>query len=277
MRLIHVIAITIVSVIGARSVDAATLTWDRNPELDVRGYVIEYGTQSGNHSTTVDVGNALTYALNPPSGQRYYIVVRAYNGNGVGPKSNEVVLDLTTSTTNRPPTLNKPPNQTGVIGSAVTLALSGSDPENAVLSYSATDLPRGLTINSASGAISGTLQFAGTYNVTATVSDGSLSASQMFTWIVTTSTTAASDTTAPTVPFTSPGQNQTVTKNAKLRASAADAGGSGVRSVRYLLDGVALSEEIAAAPYNYTWTLNKVATGSHQLTARAVANAFHSG
>ena len=277
MRLIHVIAITIVSVIGARSVDAATLTWDRNPELDVRGYVIEYGTQSGNHSTTVDVGNALTYALNPPSGQRYYIVVRAYNGNGVGPKSNEVVLDLTTTTTNRPPTLNQPPNQTGVIGSAVTLALSGSDPENAVLSYSATDLPRGLTINSASGAISGTLQFAGTYNVTATVSDGSLTASQMFTWIVTTSTTAASDTTAPTVAFTSPVHNETVSKNAKLRASAADAGGSGVRSVRYLLDGVALSEEIAAAPYNYTWTLNKVATGSHQLTARAVDNAGNVG
>ena len=276
MRLIHVIAITIVSVIGARSVDAATLTWDRNPELDVRGYVIEYGTQSGNHSISVDVGNVLTYALNPPSGQRYYIVVRAYNANGVGPKSNEVLLDLTTTTINRPPTLNLPPNQTGVVGSAAFLALSGSDPENAVLNYSASGLPPGLTISSTTGAISGTLQTAGNYNVTASVSDGSQITSQLFTWIVTDSTTATTaDTTPPTVAFISPANNETVSKNAKLRAAASDAGG--VRSVRYLLDGIVLSDEIAAAPYNYTWTLNRVPLGSHQLTARAVDNAGNVG
>ena len=276
MRLIHVIAITIVSVIGARSVDAATLTWDRNPELDVRGYVIEYGTQSGNHSTSVDVGNVLTYALNPPSGQRYYIVVRAYNGNGVGPKSNEVLLDLTTTTINRPPTLNLPPNQTGVVGSAAFLALSGSDPENSVLSYSASGLPPGLAISSTTGAISGTLQTAGNYNVTASVSDGSQITSQLFTWIVTNSTTATtSDTTPPTVSFATPTNNETISKNVKLRANASDA--SGVRSVRYLLDGAVISGDITTAPYSYTWTLNKVSPGTYQLTARAIDNAGNVG
>ena len=275
MRLIHVIAITILSIVGARGVDAATLTWDRNPELDVRGYVIEYGTQSGNHSTSINVGDTVTYALNPPSGQRYYIVVRAYNGNGVGPKSNEVVLDLTTTTINRPPTLNLPPNQTGVVGSAASLTLSGSDPENAPLNYSAGGLPPGLSVNPTTGVIWGTLQTAGTYSVTATVSDGSLVASQTFLWIVTTSTAGTSDTTPPTVAFMSPANNETISKNVRLRATASDAGG--VRSVQYLVDGVVLSEAIAAAPYNYTWTLNKVAPGSHQLTARAVDNAGNVG
>jgi hypothetical protein len=265
-----------VSVIGARSVDAATLTWDRNPEQDVRGYVIEYGTQSGNHTSSINVGDVLSYALNPPSGQRYYIVVRAYNANGVGPKSNEVVLDLTTTTTvNRPPTLDLPPNQTGVVGSAATLALSGSDPENAPLNYSAGGLPPGLTVNPTTGVISGTLQTAGTFSATATVSDGSLIATQTFMWTVTASTAGTLDTTPPTVAFMSPANNETISKNAKLRATASDAGG--VRSVQYLLDGVALSAEILAAPYNYTWTLARVAAGSHQLTARAVDNAGNVG
>jgi hypothetical protein len=277
MRLFRVITITVVSLIGAGGVEAATLTWDRNPESDVRGYVIEYGTQSGNHSTSVDVGNVLTHVLSPPSGQRYYIVVRAYNASGVGPKSSEVVLDLTTTVvTNQPPTLSLPPNQTGTVGSVVRLALTGADPEGGTLLYSAGGLPPGLAISSASGLITGTLQTAGTYTVTVTVSDTKLTATQSFTWVVTPSATAGTaDTTPPVVTIMSPAHNETVSKNVKLRAAVTDAGG--VKSVRYLLNGVALSEEITTTPYQYNWTLAKVADGSYQLTARATDNAGNVG
>ena len=276
MRLVNVIAITIVCLLGVGTVDAATLSWDRNPEPGVAGYVISYGTQPGVHTTTVDVGNVITYVLNPPSGQRYYIVVQAYNQAGLSPKSQEVVLDL--SSTNQAPTLNQPPNQSGFVGDSATLALTGMDPENAALTYSATGLPPGLTINPPTGVISGTLLTAGTYGVTATVSDGSLTASRSFTWIVATSTSppAPSDTTPPTVAFTSPANNATINgKNTKLRASASDA--SGVRSVRYLLNGNSLSGDITNAPYTYTWDLSRVAAGSYQLTARAVDNAGNQG
>lgn len=98
MRFVHVIAITIVSLVGVQQLEAATLTWDSNPEPTVIGYRVSYGTQSGVHTTTVDVGKVITYVLSPPSGQRYYIVVQAYNQEGVSPKSAEVILDLTTAT-----------------------------------------------------------------------------------------------------------------------------------------------------------------------------------
>jgi hypothetical protein len=282
MGVIRVIAITILWLVAVGPLEAATLTWDANPEPDLIGYRVSYGTASGVHTTSVDVGKVLTYNLTPPSGQRYYIVVQAYNDAGVSPKSNEVVLDLTTTTiSNQPPTLNQPANQSGFVGSSATLVLSGSDPENATLRYSATGLPAGLSLNSSSGAISGTLQTAGNYSVTATVSDGSLSASRTFSWTVSTQPTsttppASTDTTAPTVSITSPSNNETLNaQNVKVRATASDAGG--VRSVRYSVNGNALSGEISTAPYTYTWDLSSVASGTYQLTARAVDMAGNAG
>ena len=77
--------------------EAATATWDPNPEPDVLGYVLAYGTQSGVYTTEINVGNVLSYEFFSPPGYRYYLVVRAYNAMGVGPNSNEVMLDLTTT------------------------------------------------------------------------------------------------------------------------------------------------------------------------------------
>lgn len=67
-------------------VQAATLrvAWDRNPESDVTGYRVRYGTSSRNYSVTIDVGNRTDFALsNLSQGTRYYIAVQAYNRAGV--------------------------------------------------------------------------------------------------------------------------------------------------------------------------------------------------
>ena len=281
MTVARVMAITIVWVLTALPLEAATLTWDKNPEPDVTGYVVSYGTQSGLHTTQVNVGNVLTFTLTPPAGQSYYVVVQAYNATGSSPKSAELVLS-TAAATNQAPTLNQPPNQSGYVSSSATLTLSGSDPEGARLTYGASGLPPGLSVNSSSGVISGTLQTAGNYNVAATASDGSLTASRTFTWVVSTQTSATptpttppptspSDTTAPTVSFTSPSNNETLSgKNTKVRITASDAGG--IKSVRYLLNGATLSGDLTGAPYNYTWDLSKLANGAYQLQARAVDN-----
>jgi hypothetical protein len=286
MRVVRVIAITIVWLAAVLPLEAATLTWDASSGPNVAGYRVSYGTQPGVHSTQVDVGNVLTFNLAaPPPGQTYYVVVEAYSENGNSPKSNEVVLS---STTNQPPTLNQPPNQSGLVGSSASLLLTASDPENATLTFSATGLPPGLTLISATRTISGTLQTAGTYNVTATVSDGTLTTSRSFTWIVTAPTTTPppapppppppppADTTAPAVAFTEPSNNQTLNgKNVKVRVSVSDAGG--IRSVRYFLNGNALSGELTGAPYNYTWDIGSLAAGAYQLQARAVDNAGNVG
>ena len=85
--------------------ESATATWDRNPEPDVLGYVLAYGTASGVYTTEINVGNVLSYEFFSPPGYRYYLVVRAYNAMGVGPDSNEVVLDLTTPPDQSSPTV----------------------------------------------------------------------------------------------------------------------------------------------------------------------------
>jgi hypothetical protein len=65
------------------SAEAASITleWDRNPESDVQGYVISYGTASRAYRTEVNVGNqtSFTFTLNPGTPTTYYFVVQAYN------------------------------------------------------------------------------------------------------------------------------------------------------------------------------------------------------
>ena len=86
---------------------------------------------------------------------------------------------------NSAPTLAAVANQSGVVGQAVSLALSGSDADGGTLSYSATGLPAGTSIAAATGVISGTPTTAATYNVTAQVSDGQGgTAAQSFTWTI---------------------------------------------------------------------------------------------
>src|SRR5262249_37221013 len=84
-----------------------------------------------------------------------------------------------TFTVNRPPSLSAVANQTNPENTTVSLQLAGSDPDGNTLTYSATNLPPDASVNASTGLISGTLTFAsaGTYSVTATVSDGTLTAS----------------------------------------------------------------------------------------------------
>ncbi|HEY7175063.1 MAG TPA: putative Ig domain-containing protein, partial [Micromonosporaceae bacterium] len=82
-----------------------------------------------------------------------------------------------------PLTMNNPGNQTGTVGTAVSLTLSASG-GTAPYTFSATGLPAGLSISS-SGVISGTPTTAGTSTVTATVHDSaSGTASTTFTWTI---------------------------------------------------------------------------------------------
>jgi chitinase len=79
--------------------------------------------------------------------------------------------------------VTNPGNQTGTVGTAASVQVSGSDSAGKSLTYSATGLPAGLSISSA-GLISGTPSAAGTSNVTVTASSGSASGSTSFTWTV---------------------------------------------------------------------------------------------
>ena len=82
-------------------------------------------------------------------------------------------------------TVNNPGNQSGTVGTAVSLQMSGSDSASGqTLTYSATGLPAGLSISS-SGLISGTPTTAGTSSVTVTAKDGTgATGTTSFSWTV---------------------------------------------------------------------------------------------
>ncbi len=89
---------------------------------------------------------------------------------------------------NTPPTVANPGSQSSTEGEDVSLQIDASDPdEDDVLTYEASGLPVGLSINSATGLISGTVTegAAGSYDVEVTVTDDGSpqeSASTSFSW-----------------------------------------------------------------------------------------------
>lgn len=175
--------------------DTLNVAWDPNAD-SVSGYAVYIGVQSGTYSQRFDVGGvtAFTYA-NATAGQRYCFAVAAYTGSGEGPKSGEVC-----GYSNRVPTLTNPGNQSSTVGQSVSLQLQGSDPDGLPVSYTATGLPAGLSLMSSTGYIAGSGTTAGTFSVTAKVSDGVLNSSQVFTWTMTT----ASDATVPIISIATP-------------------------------------------------------------------------
>ena len=89
-------------------------------------------------------------------------------------------------TTGNTVTVTNPGIQTSTVGTAVSLQIKGSDSASGqTLTYSASGLPAGLSINSASGLISGTPTTAGSSSVTVTAKDTTgASGSASFTWTV---------------------------------------------------------------------------------------------
>jgi Glycosyl hydrolase family 12/Cellulose binding domain/Putative Ig domain len=83
-------------------------------------------------------------------------------------------------------TVTNPGNQTGTVGTAASLQVHATDSGSGqTLTYSASGLPAGLSINSSTGLISGTPTASGTSNVTVSARDGTgASGSASFTWTI---------------------------------------------------------------------------------------------
>jgi hypothetical protein len=175
--------------------DSLNLAWD--PNIDpVSGYAVYVGVQSGIYGQRFDVGGATNFTYSTATaGQRYCFTVAAYTSIGEGAKSSEVC-----GYSNRFPTLANPGNQSSAVGQSVSLQLQGSDPEGQPVSYSATGLPAGLSLMSSTGYIAGAGTTTGSFSVTARVSDGVLTTSQVFTWTMTT----GGDTTPPSISILTP-------------------------------------------------------------------------
>jgi hypothetical protein len=103
-------------------------------------------------------------------------------------------LDTTSGGGGNTVTVASPGAQTGTVGTAASLQIRASDSASGqTLTYSASGLPAGLTINSSTGLISGTPATAGTFNATVTATDTTgASGSASFTWTIGTGSTGGS-------------------------------------------------------------------------------------
>ncbi len=117
--------------------------------------------------------------FNLTPGKTYYFAVKAKNRAGLW-------SDIGYSdgiTVNRPPVLNTIGNKTINEGILLQLTISAQDPDGDILTYSATNLPSGANFNASTRTFSWTPNYtqAGNYQVTFSVSDGSVSVSKTIT------------------------------------------------------------------------------------------------
>jgi hypothetical protein len=137
------------------------------------------GEGCGGTVTSAEIVNSGTLAPDTTA------TITAFNYNGVTLGSTADVVTVTS-----------PGNQTSTVGTGIATLqpVASSSLGDVITSWAETGLPAGLTINTTTGAISGTPSTAGTYTVTLTATDtAGTQGSVQFTWTVN-----ASSTTTPT-------------------------------------------------------------------------------
>ena len=120
-----------------------------------------------------------------------YSVILTATDNGTPAQQGQASFTWTVSNTNQAPDVTNPDEQTSAEGAVISLQIDASDLDGDTLTYAASDLPEGLSINSASGLISGTVSYDASsgspYEVTITVTDGGspqLQDQAVFDWVV---------------------------------------------------------------------------------------------
>ena len=134
--------------------------------------------QSGSR---LSVGGPARAADAPPGFYLLFVI------NAAGTPSHGHIARIGVASTPDPevvPSIEDPGNQNGETGVEATLQLSATDPNGDPLTFSASGLPPGLSVEASTGLVSGMPTTVGTYNVNVSASDGINSASASFTWAI---------------------------------------------------------------------------------------------
>jgi hypothetical protein len=153
-----------------------------------------------------------------------------------------------------------PGSITNAVGATVDYQVQADDTCTGSLSYAASGLPKGLSINSSTGVISGTTSTAGTYNVTLTGTDSTgPSGSATFTWTV-------GSTSTNTVTVTNPGsQTGTVGTATSLQIHATDSASG--PTLTYSASGLPAGLTIGATTGLISGTPTTAGTSTAKVTA----------
>jgi subtilase family serine protease len=190
-----------------------------------------------------------------------------YNGpTGWGTPDGLTAFQSTSGTGNTV-TVTNPGNQTGTVGTAASLQISATDSASGqTLTYSATGLPAGLSINSSTGLITGTPTTSGSNSVTVTAKDTTgATGSASFTWTI-------NAATGNTVTVTNPGsQTGTVGTAVSLQIKATDSASG--QTLTYSATGLPAGLSISATTGLITGTPTTAGTYSVTVTAKDTTGA----
>ena len=152
-----------------------TLAWDPDTDPGLAGYKLYYGTQSGNYSLVVDVGNSTTYlASNLQAGTTYYFAATAYDTAGLeSGYSNEISYNAPSTCTYSISPATQTLGSSGGSGT-ITVTTQGSCP------WTATG-GSWVTIAAGGGTGSGTVSYSVSANTGASRTAASTIAGKIFT------------------------------------------------------------------------------------------------
>ncbi|MFE2560308.1 M4 family metallopeptidase [Streptomyces sp. NPDC059352] len=161
--------------------DAAAKIWYRA----LTTYMTSSTNYAGARTATLQAATDL-YGLYSPT---YLNAANAWAAINVGPR---VVLGVS---------VNNPGNQTTLVNAATSLQIQATSTNPGPLTYTATGLPAGLSINASTGLISGTPTTLGTSNVTVTAKDSTnATGTASFAWNVVTVIPVFENTTDVAIP-----------------------------------------------------------------------------
>jgi hypothetical protein len=155
-----------------------SLAWNANPEADITGYRVSYGTTSGVYQNVVSVGTNPTASISGLNeGTTYFFAVSALNQAGLqSPLSSQISYQVPVTTpTNQAPVATAASVATNEDAS-VNILLKGTDPENSPLTYSVVTSPtKGVLSGTAPNlTYSPSADYSGSDSFTFRVNDGSL-------------------------------------------------------------------------------------------------------
>jgi Bacterial Ig domain len=164
----------IIGVCGHNDAGEVELEWDPNPETDIAGYKVHYGTAPGEFTSSIDVGEVTMATVQRlAAGTTYFFVATAYNTGGLeSPYSNEVTF--TTAPNAAPVSIGS--QVTAAEDRSVSVTLIASDPDGDPVSYAITGIPAFGTLSGTAPLLTYTprLNFFGSDSFRFVASDGEL-------------------------------------------------------------------------------------------------------